>query len=144
MLDSSTSTLRGVGLTRSQILVNSVNPTSAGHKIYADIIAYTMQQALAEELQGLMANANTNMMQAASVSEEDAGTVQTLLQQLQQQMPPAVSPLAADEVDHDPSCALDQGFPAAVSVSASMDWKWGTDGSLAGCPHDHCRVWGYR
>jgi hypothetical protein len=114
--------------------------------VYAEIIAYTMQQALAEELRELIAGANANAnaatMQAASFSEEPAAV--TIVQQLLQQLPPPVSPLTADEADQDPSCAMDQGFAAAVSVSSSRGWTWGTDGSLAACPHDHCRVWGYR
>jgi hypothetical protein len=143
MLDASTDALRGVGLSRSQILVNSVNPTRSGHKVYADIIAYAMQQTLAEELRGLISASanNANGLQVASSSEEPYSA---LVQQLLQQLPPPVSALAADEADQDPLCAMDQGFPAAVSVSKNTSWTWGTDGSLAACPHDHCRVWGYR
>ncbi|KAF6260040.1 hypothetical protein COO60DRAFT_929522 [Scenedesmus sp. NREL 46B-D3] len=133
VLGGSTVMLQGVGLTAAQLLVNSVTPTSAGHKAYAEIVAYTMQQALAKELRALADDGGTS--EPAAIAEDWA--VQA------QQLPPPVSPLAAAEVDGEPLCAMDQALQRFVSVNSSSDWKWGAR-SLAGCPHSHCRVWGYR
>jgi hypothetical protein len=131
--------LRGVGLTRSQILVKSaLQPTRAGHRLFAEIVAYTMQQTLAEELRQIAAGATTRI---AAISEERSVRLQQV-QQLLQQLPPPVGPLAAEEVDGDPLCAMDKGLQNVVM--SSVKWNWGTDGSFSACPHDHCRVWGYR
>jgi hypothetical protein len=139
MQTGATEMLRGVGLSRSQLLVNSaLTPTSAGHKLYAEIVAYTMQQTLAEELRQIAAGGATGI---ASITEERAARIQQV-QQLLQQLPPPVGPLAAEEADSDPLCALDKAFQAVVTDSKW--WTWGTDGSFPACPHDHCRVWGYR
>lgn len=140
MQGGSTDMLRGVGRSRSELLVGSgVAPTSAGHRLYADIIAYTMQQTLAEELRQIAAGA----VGAASITQERAVQIQQV-QEMLQQLPPPVGPLAAEEADGDPTCAMDQAFKSVVNAAESVWWTWGTDGSFAGCPHDHCRVWGYR
>jgi hypothetical protein len=138
MQASGTTMLRFVGLARSQMLVNSaLQPTKAGHRVFAEIVAYAMQQTLAEELRRIAAEG----AHVAAIPEERSARTQQV-QQLLQKLPPPVGPLAAEEVDGDPLCSMDQAFKNVVTSSAQ--WTWGTDGSFPACPHEHCRVWGYR
>lgn len=116
--------LAAVGMTRRQLLSASVvHPSTAGHILYSQIIAYTVQLTLKDVLR---ATSNGGV---------------SLQQQQPQTLPPPISPLAAAEAGLDPFCA-ESAFLQQFATNSS-GWTWEAAKDRFKCPHPNCYTYGF-
>jgi hypothetical protein len=122
-----------LGATRATLMGDPVHPTTAGFKVYADVVAYAVRQTLA----AVMANGAANPFASVGAVRFVGGG----------DLPTPISPVAAQQ-DADTWCREGERFKPIASCISNINGpasgcKWKTSNFHANCPHDNCKMRGY-
>jgi hypothetical protein len=122
-----------IGATWATIMGDTVHPTAAGFKIYADVVAYTLRQTLA----AVMATGAADPSAGASAWRFVGGG----------NLPIPISPVAVQQ-DADTWCregerlsSVATCLPSPTGLPKGCSWKTST--FHANCLHDNCKTRGY-
>jgi hypothetical protein len=141
-----------LGVTRASLLQDTKHPTILGSELYGrGLAAYAVRELLSQQLSEL---ANGGGGEAG-----DSPLAQALQQQQQQlgvELPPVISPLAAQYADLPTFCAEGQNFKNYVvtnnvtnnvindNIRAVDGWEWGVSSFSRHCDLGNCQVMGYK